>query len=139
MLSSIFLIHCYNFAISLCIFRSIKLPSVQQDVSHTKPVQTLYTRGKSTRGRGSIARGHARSSATQGTLKEIKEAVTKNKDETLSSNTETLDEDEEKEDKTEGGENKDKENVQQSRKNQTARQGRSFARGGRVRKKIQIV
>ena len=63
----------------LCIFRSIKLPSVQQAVSHTKPVQTSYTRGKSTRGHGSIARGHTRSSATKGTLKEIKEAVTKKK------------------------------------------------------------
>ena len=116
-----FSIHGYNFAISLCIFRSIKLPSVQQTVSHTKPVQTSYTREKSMRGRGSIARGRTRSSATPGTLKEIKEAVTKNKDETLSSNTETLDEDEEKEDKTEEGENKDKENEPQSRKNQTTR------------------
>ena len=77
--SSIFLILGYNFAIYLCIFRSIKLPSVQQAVSHTKPVQTSYTRGKSTRGCGSIARGHTRSSATRGTLKEIKEAVTKKK------------------------------------------------------------
>ena len=62
--SSIFLILGYNFAIYLCIFRSIKLPSVQQAVSHTKSVQTSYTRGKSTRGCGSIARGRARSSAT---------------------------------------------------------------------------
>ena len=90
------------------------------------------------RGCGSIARGRTRSSATRGTLKEIKEAVTKNKDETLSSNKETLDEDEEKEDKTEEGEKKDKENEPQSRKNQTTRRGRPFAHGGRVREKIQV-
>ena len=71
-------------------------------------------------------------------MKEIKEAVAKKKEETLSSNMETLDEDDEKEGKTKEGEKKDKENEPQSRKNQTARQGRPFACGGGVCKKIQV-
>ena len=41
--SSIFLILGYNFAIYLCIFRSIKLPSVQQAVSHKKNLYKLHT------------------------------------------------------------------------------------------------
>ena len=84
------------------------MPSVQQAVSHTKPVQTSHARGKSARGCGSSARGRTRSSGTQGTLKEIKEAVAKNKDETLSSNTETLDEDEGEEEKLKKGKKKRK-------------------------------
>ena len=80
-----------------------------------KPVQISHARDKRSRQCGSSARGCTR------TLKEIKEAVTKNKDEILSSNMETFDEDEGEEEKTEERQTKEKENAPQIRRNQTAK------------------
>ena len=125
-----FFLCAYIVPMCLCLFRSIKLPAVQQAVSHRKAGPTSQVRGKSVRGHTQSGRGRTRMANTRGTLKEIKEAVAQNKEDPLSSDPQTIDEDvideENNDDVKEEELKKERENKNVKKKNQTAKRGRPF-------------